>query len=402
MPKRPSYADLARRIKELEAGEETRKSHSNAGCRDSRLLEKSEQHFRDLVENSPTGISIVQDNVVVYRNPEQQRIFGPLNEGHPPSVFERIHPDDKEKLHELIQSTLSGQTLHAGVDLRFIRLSGETTGELAMKWLHCRTSLIEHKGKASVLINMMDMTKAREAAKILNIQDRMSSLGHVAAGIAHEIRNPLSVINIYLDTAEQIMEQGFDRENLKEVLDKIQSASSKIESVIRRVMDFSRPSEPKLVHIDINKPIEDALSLSSVMLRKSGIEITTALAQDLPPCLADYQLIEQVILNLIRNAAEAMKAMEAGKKIRVISLATGEGKVLVSVADSGPGVPSNLAGKIFDPFVTTKLNSTGIGLSLCQRIINDHGGILRLSPSVLGGAEFSFTIPAENEGKKYG
>lgn len=391
MLKKPSYADLLRRIKELEAGEEARKGH--AGCRDDRLLEKSESHFRDLVENSPTGISILHDDTVVYRNPEQQRIFGPLQEGHPSSIYERIHPDDREKLRKMIQSTCSGQAMHAGVVLRFIRLSGETTGELAMKWLHCRSSLIEHQGKASVLINMMDVTKAREVARLLTIRDRMSSLGHVAAGIAHEIRNPLSVINIYVDTAEQMLEQGSDKENLKEVLEKIHGASSKIESVIRRVMDFSKPSEPNLVHIDINKPIEDALGLSSVMLRKAGIEIVADLAHDLPPCLADFQLIEQVILNLITNAAEAMKVLQAGKKIRVSSLPKGGSEILVSVADSGPGVTSDLARKIFDPFFTTKTNSTGIGLSICQRIINDHGGVLRISPSTLGGAEFSFTIP---------
>jgi PAS domain S-box-containing protein len=391
MSRKPSYTELLDRIKELEAGEAARKDNTGTGCGNEELLGKNERHFRDLVENSPTGISIIQDEMVVYRNPEQQRIFGHLAEGLP-SMYERIHPDDREKLYELYRSTLSGHAPHTGINLRFIHLSGETTGEQAMKWLHCRTSLIEYQGRKAVLINMMDVTKAREMERLLNIQDRMASLGHVAAGIAHEIRNPLSGINIYLDTGEKILERGGDMEKLKEVLEKIQSASSKIESVIKRVMDFSKPSEPRLVPIDINRPVEDALGLSSVMLRKTGIEIMTDLTKGLPACIADPQLIEQVVLNLITNAAEAMKDREQGKRIEV-STALKDCRIRVSVADSGPGVPSDLTQKIFDPFFTTKGNSTGIGLSLCQRIIHDHGGTLSVSSGKMGGAEFTFTIP---------
>ncbi|HNY64603.1 MAG TPA: ATP-binding protein [Deltaproteobacteria bacterium] len=371
----------------------SRRDAACSNCRDWELIEKTEQRFRDLVENSPTGICIVQDEQVVYRNPEQQRIFGPLEEGLYPSIYERIHPEDWEKLRGLIQSTLSGHAPQAGIDFRFIRLSGETMGELAMKWLHCRSSLIEHRGRPAVLINMLDVTKAREMERLLNIQARMSSLGHVAAGIAHEIRNHLSVINIYVDAAEQALETGGDRGELEEVFGRITEASGKIVSIILRVMDFSKASGPHLKRIDINKPIEDALMLSSVMLRKTGIEIIKNLVDDPPSCLADSQLIEQVILNLVTNAAESMKAMEQGKKIRVTSAPNGGNTVVVSVADSGPGVPSNLAQRIFDPFFTTKVSSTGIGLSLCQRIINDHGGVLSISPSELGGAEFSFTLP---------
>ena len=393
MPRKPSYAELQRRIEELEARERSRENTDRNGCPNGAMCTKGEQHFRDLVENSHTGISIVQDEAVVYRNPEQQRIFGSLPQGWYPSIYERLHLDDKEKVAEMIRSTLSGHTPPTGINVRFIRVSGETTGELSMKWLHCRSNLIEHQGRPAVLINMMDVTKAIEVERLLNIRDRMTSLGHVAAGIAHEIRNPLSGINIILDAAWQALERGADACEMHDLLEKIQAASSKIESVIKRVMDFSKPSEPKFTLIDVNKPIEDALGLSAVTLRKSGIEVITDLAENLPSCMADYQLIEQVILNLITNAAEAMKDMQTRKKL-MISSSSSESRVTVAVSDSGPGVPSSLARKIFDPFVTTKENSTGIGLSLCQRIINDHGGIMKVSTSIMGGAEFMFTIPA--------
>ena len=175
---------------------------------------------------------------------------------------------------------------------------------------------IEYKGKKAVLFNMIDVTKTREMERLLNIQDRMASLGRVAAGIAHEIRNPLSGINIYLNAMEKLYMRS-DLEKMEDVIAKIQSASSKIESVIKRVMDFSKPSEPKRIHIDIHKPIEEAVGLSSVMLRKTGIKVETILMEGLPPCYADPQLIEQVILNLITNAAEAMKDIVKEKKIEI-------------------------------------------------------------------------------------
>ncbi|MFY9166910.1 MAG: ATP-binding protein [Desulfomonilia bacterium] len=392
MANKPCCTQYEMRIKEPETGEEARRILPQNECWNGKRCQKGEQHFRDLVENSPTGICIVQDGRVVYRNPEQQRIFGPLEEGPHPSIFDRIHPDDREELALMIESTLSGRAPHMGITVRFTHVSGDTVGEMAMKWLHCRTNLIENEGRPAVLINMMDVTRTVEIERLLKLKDRMISLGHVAAGIAHEIRNPLSGINIYLDAAREVLEEGEDRQGLKDILEKIQAASSTIESVIRRVMDFSKPSEPKLVRMNINKPIEDALGLSSAMLRKSGIEISTELADDLPSCMADHQLIEQVVLNLITNAAEAMKDMKAGKRIVIRSSHHGDW-IRVSISDSGPGISHDLARKIFEPFFTTKENSTGIGLSLCQRIIMDHKGSMGVATSVMGGADFAFTLP---------
>lgn len=395
MPGKPTYDELAERVRELESELAKRNEPSPEERGGDELLRKNESYFRELVDNSPTGISIIQDEEVVFRNPEQQKIFGPLEKGCNPPMSDKVHPGDRDKLIDMYRSTLSGHASNTGVEIRFIHLSGETTGELAMKYLHCRSNLIEYQGRKAVLVNMVDMTKAREIERLMSIQDRMISLGHVASGIAHEIRNPLSGINIYLDTAEQVLQKSADKKQLQEIIEKIQSASSKIESVIKRVMDFSKPSEPKLIKININRPIEDALALSSVMLRKTGVEITRDLTPDLPPCIADFQLVEQVMLNLVMNAAEAMKEMEHGKKI-MVNTSLKEGRIFVSVADSGPGVPSDLTQKIFDPFFTTKKSSTGIGLSLCQRIAHDHGGILTVSSSKLGGAEFSFTLPVSS------
>ena len=322
------------------------------------------------------------------RNSEQKKLYGPL----PQSLdFEFIHPDDVDKVKEFYQNMNSGKVKTLDMDLRFYPVD-ESGNKLDMKWAHCRASLIEYQEKEAILLNVMDMTRAKELEHLLRIQDKMTSLGRVAAGIAHEIRNPLSGINIYLNTLEKIYDREENIEKVLEILGELQSASNKIESVIRRVMDFSKPGEPKLVLTDINKPVEEATKLSSVTLRKSGIKIEKTLAEELPQCHADPNLIEQVILNLITNAVEAMKNMEGTKRIEVTSSMEND-RILVKVSDSGPGVPLDLKDKIFNPFYTTKNGNTGIGLSLNHRIITDHGGSLDVSTNKWGGAEFRVEIP---------
>ena len=214
----------------------------------------------------------------------------------------------------------------------------------------------------------------------------------MAADIAHEIRNPLSGINIYLNTIKQLHHKDGSEEKVEQILKNIQSASIKIESVIRRVMDFAKPGEPKLTLIDINEPVTDAIGLTAVTMRKSGIKIEASLTSDLPWTYADKNLIEEMVLNLLNNAAEAMKTMEAGKKVGVTTFIAGD-HIVIQVSDSGPGVPEEIRDQIFDPYFTTKHEGTGIGLSLCHRIINDHGGSVTVSDSEFGGAEFRIEIP---------
>jgi signal transduction histidine kinase len=179
---------------------------------------------------------------------------------------------------------------------------------------------------------------------------------------------------------------------VRKIIEQLQSASVKIESVVKRVMDFSKPSVPKFVLTDINHHIEEAISLSSVTLRKRGIRLEKTLTENLPSCHADPNMIEEVILNLITNAAEAMQTINGEKIIEVVS-SKEDPYVLVRVSDSGPGVPSHFEKNIFDPFYSTKNGSTGIGLSLCQRIITDHKGSLDVFTSRWGGAEFVIKIP---------
>ncbi|MBU2455917.1 MAG: GHKL domain-containing protein, partial [Proteobacteria bacterium] len=156
---------------------------------------------------------------------------------------------------------------------------------------------------------------------------------------------------------------------------------------------------PQFFMTNINENIDEVTKLTSVTLRKNGIKFIKTLDPTIPECWNEPHLIEQVVLNLITNAAEAMKGYDGEK---VIELATykEKGFIAISIKDSGPGIPMSSQSKIFDPFYTTKTNSSGIGLSICHRIITDHGGSLRFNSGTKKGAHFIIELPLKKNEKK--
>ncbi len=358
-------------------------------------LRESEQRFRSLVENSHTGVFIIQADEIVYKNPEQERLFGPPPQGSKITNIENIHPDDLEKVKNFHQHIRSSDFQTLDIQYRFYSHKHHPNPRL--HWVHCRASLIEYMGRKATLVNMMDITKTRELENLLQIKDKMVSLGHVAAGIAHEIRNPLSGINVFLDAIRENYQDPDSAGDIVELVDQAKSATGKIESVIKRVLDFVRPGPPRLQVADINGPINDALLLANTSMRKAGVTVEMRLARDLPCCTIDVQLIEQLILNLVNNAFEAIMEAAVGKK-RIIVGSHAEGDaVVISVADSGPGIPPADRRKIFDPFFTTKQEGSGIGLSICQRIITEHRGTISVAEAEIGGAEITIRIPLSPE-----
>ncbi|MCG8615407.1 MAG: ATP-binding protein, partial [Desulfobacterales bacterium] len=230
-------------------------------------------------------------------------------------------------------------------------------------------------------------------------------LGRVAAGIGHEVRNPLSGINIYLRSIEKGVADPTKAHKIGPAIEAIRTASGKMEGVVKRVIDFSKPCEPKVVAMDINDPVTDAVDLAAMGMGKKGVTLTTDMTENLPRCKAEPNLIEEVVLNLINNAVDAMNGQVGERQIRVVTEACGN-LVRLTVEDTGPGVPADLAEKVFEPFYTTKAYSTGIGLSLCHRIITDHKGHIRVETARKdgaddpGGARFVVELPAlPNDGK---
>lgn len=354
-------------------------------------LSKSRQLFADLVINSLMGIAIIQDGRIVFQNPEQKRIFGNLPDNFHILDCANVHPEDMDKARSFLQTAMDGYQEPLEPDFRILPYTPEGL-DGKFKWVHCRAARIEYQGRKSLLLNMLDVTRAREFEHFLSIQDKMSSLGRVAAGIAHEIRNPLSGINLHLGVAERALRDRGAPPPIQESLKQIKEASQSIETIIRRVMDFAKPGLPRFRSIDINNPVQQALGLCAVSLRKSDVRLEVDLSPEPLPCNADSNLIQRVVLNLVTNAAEAMQNTAGDKTIRVVSMQK-EGYAVVHVADSGPGVPETIGDRVFDPFFTTKNDGTGIGLSLSRRIVMDHRGTLGLARSALGGADFVLSLP---------
>jgi len=158
-------------------------SAAPASLSEEEALRENERRFRALVEGALTGISIVQDGQVVYQNPEMERLLGPLPRSSKLADFASIHPDDVAKVEAFHRQCMTGEANRSEIDFRFFSSSGTPSGD-GFKWVNCRTSPIRYQGRGALLVNMMDITRMRQMEHLLRIQDKMTSLGRVAAGIA--------------------------------------------------------------------------------------------------------------------------------------------------------------------------------------------------------------------------
>jgi PAS domain S-box-containing protein len=359
--------------------------------------QKSRIRFKTLIENSLNYISIIQNHTIVYKNPGLREIHGLMNHVFEPPDFLKIHAQDRDQIKEKYHDLLANSIGSIEADFQYYPL-GDSQGDTELRWALLSARKIDYLGVESVLTNIMDITNSKEVQNFLRIQDKMTSLGRVTAGIAHEIRNPLSGIYIYLKALKKIYNHMGDITKVVSIIDKIELASNKIESIIQRVMDFSKPGQPQFVMADLNHYIDDVTKLTAVTLRKNGIQLIKDFDPKIPKCFAEPHLIEQVILNLVTNAAEAMKEFD-GEKLIELSTFRKEDRIVISVKDTGPGIPLSQQSKVFDPFYTTKTNSSGIGLSICHRIILDHGGTLKFKSSKNRGACFVIELPMGNKRK---
>lgn len=367
-----------------------------------RAIAESEQRFRFLVDNSLVGFFIVTEGRIVFANVEQQRIFGRLPIPAAVNELQSVLPQDRARFKRLCDETTVTESGMMESDVRFCPEGREDSAKDPL-WVHCRAAPIEYRGKKAVLVNMVDVTRTREMEQIATFQDKMASLGQVTAGIAHNIRNPLSGINIYIATMKNLIEAaaGLDAQTKKaadENIEMLLQASEKIESVIRQVLDFARPSPAPRTLVPIGSAIRDAVELCRTNLRKNKIAIDVASPEGLPPCYAGDGLLEQVFMNVINNASQALENHPGDRRMAIDSEFS-DGFLVVRIADSGPGIPEMTREKIFEPFFTTRPQGTGIGLAFSRRVMESVGGRIEVGVSALGGAEFRIRIPAGDRRK---
>jgi two-component system sensor kinase FixL len=221
---------------------------------------------------------------------------------------------------------------------------------------------------------------------------RLRSMGQMAAALAHELNQPLTATANYVKAAQRLADAPQpDRARIRQALELAAQQTLRSGEIIRRLRSFVARGEVERRPEPMGKLIEEASALALVGARELGVRVDLGLEVVVPAVSVDRVQIQQVLLNLIRNAVEAME--QSPRRELSVRVGAADGMVEVSVADTGPGVAATVAAQLFQPFVTTKPDGMGIGLSVCRTIIEAHGGRLWMEPDPDGGSRFHFTVP---------
>lgn len=251
-----------------------------------------------------------------------------------------------------------------------------------------------------------DLTARHEATEERQrMQQRMrrvshlATLGEMAGAIAHEINQPLTAITNFAVASERLLAAPEpELAEIRDALRQIAGQALRAGEIIRRIRDLVRTREARREPADINGLVSQVSALTQSDARLHGVRLSLDLAGDLPPAVVDGIQIQQVLLNLIHNAIEALASdMEGAREVLVQSRRTASGEIELAVVDNGPGVDPSIAQRLFDPFCTTKEQGTGLGLAISRTIAEAHRGRLELRPNVPRGACFVLTLPADRE-----
>jgi PAS domain S-box-containing protein len=246
---------------------------------------------------------------------------------------------------------------------------------------------------------VVDLTERKRAEAELTHANRVATMGQLTASIAHEINQPLAALLTNAATAVRWLDrQAPDLEKAKPLIERIIRDGKRTADIVSRIREFSKKAPARKEELEINEAILEIMILTRAPILEHGVVLTMQLSEGLPPIWGDRVQLQQVALNLIMNAVEAMSEVREGSRQLVISTSKAESDgVLVAVGDSGPGLPpANVAG-IFEPFYTTKASGLGMGLSICRSIVEAHGGRLWATPNEPRGAVFCVMLPIEEK-----
>lgn len=357
--------------------------------------------FRKAMEDSlTTGLRARDlDGRITYVNPAFCRMVGWSEEElvgrDPPMPY--WPPEDLDQVERLLASVLAGEAPHEGFELRLMRRDGERFDALIFE-----APLIDAQGlHTGWMGSVLDVSARKRAEEQLRQQQerlqftaRLVTMGELASTLAHELNQPLSAIASYSTGCLNKLESGaYEPAELAQVLRKLGVQAQHAGEIIRRVHDFVRRAEPKRAPCDLNAVIDDALGLVDAQARRRGVRVQADLAADLPEICADRVMIEQVVVNLLRNAVDAMRDTPPEARLLDVSSANSDAGVTVSVADRGAGISAEVAERLYTPFFSTKEEGMGMGLNICRSIIELHQGRLWFEPNPAGGTLFRFTLP---------
>jgi two-component system sensor kinase FixL len=369
---------------------------------EARVAEGRAAHLRSIFDTAPEAMIVINaDGVVQSYGLSATRMFG----WGPGDVLGRnismLMPEPFRSQHDrYLQRYLStGEKRIIGIGrvVVGVRKDGSTFPmELAVGEVGA--------GDARVFTGFVrDLTERREnEARLQELQaevvhiSRLSAMGEMASALAHELNQPLSAIANYLNGARKLIGRGDASEDkVIEAVEKAADQAIRAGDIIRRLRDFLARGEGERRVESLAKLVHEACHLALVGAKQSNVEVSYRMDPHRDRVIVDKVQIQQVIVNLVRNALDAMQEQGRGR----IDVATSvqQGAATVSIADTGPGVDPQAAMRLFQPFVTTKSAGMGVGLSICRTIVESHGGRIWTEPNPGGGAVFRFTVPLADE-----
>ena len=265
--------------------------------------------------------------------------------------------------------------------------------ERAIQWVDGRVVRMEIATDITDRMKMEELNS--QQLERLQQTSRLITMGEMASSLAHELNQPLSAIaNYNMGCVNRLQANDYRPEELLAAMQKASVQAERAGKIIRRVRDFVKKSEPNRGAVQIAEVVEEIIGFAEIEARKAGVRIGVSVPPDLPAAYADKIMVEQVVLNLVKNGIEAMHDTPRSKReLTIRARANGKEFIEVNIADRGPGLTAEQRERLFTPFYTTKPEGMGMGLNICRSIIEFHHGRLWTAGNAGGGSVFSFTLP---------
>ncbi|MDR0361734.1 MAG: PAS domain-containing protein [Planctomycetota bacterium] len=350
-------------------------------------------YLASIIESSADGIVAIDlDRRVMAWNPAANllRDIEPALPENPEGVFILdAMPGKCRDLALMLMRSLSEEIEIAGVEKRFPDAGGHTRS-LSVSASPVRSVSDGGVNTIGAVQTFSDLTRLRELEDRVNRQDRLAALGEMAAGVAHEIRNPLGGIELYASSLGRRFAAGSPE---AATCRKIIAAASSLNRIVTDMLTFTRGRAPRLRPSRIMQVVSPALDMAARELQERGIESRVEVEEPERQFLLDPEQLSQAALNVVLNAAQAMAekgnlTVSAGTKVR-----DGREILVLAFADDGPGIPDDAKDKIFNPFFTLRRDGTGLGLAIVHKIVGDHGGEVTVSDNRPRGAVVAFELP---------
>ncbi len=379
-------------------------------------LSASHERFTTVLEGLDASVSVlsVQQGELLFTNRSYRVWFGGDARGHQTMSGGAVGlPFDADRDEEV--DNLSGLPTQELSDASAGASPREVYVDSLQRWFDVRARYLQWTdGRLAQMLIATDITARLRAeeqsaaqAEKAQVTSRLVTMGEMASSVAHELNQPLTAITNYCNgMVSRVKAETIEQADLIAALEKTARQAERAGQIIRRIRAFVKRSEPQRQPSQAKQIIDDAVDLAGIELRRRNVAIRSYVAQRLPTLMCDPILIEQVVLNLLKNAAEAIDSAElpANRRhieLRVVPRHTPEegGVIEFSVTDMGPGLKDEVIGRLYEAFFSTKAEGLGIGLSLCRSIVESHRGRMRAqnlyNATLIVGCRFSFTLPVE-------